>query len=58
MVSIAVKRHYDHSNSYKRKHLIGAGLHFSGLDHYHHGRKPGEMQADIGAGKGAQSPTS
>jgi hypothetical protein len=24
-LSIAVKRHYDHSNSYKRKHLIGWG---------------------------------
>jgi hypothetical protein len=26
LVSIAVKRHHDHSNSYKGKHLIGAGL--------------------------------
>jgi hypothetical protein len=25
-VSIAVKRHHDHNNSYKRKHLIEAGL--------------------------------
>jgi len=24
--SIAVKRHHDYSNSYKGKHLIGAGL--------------------------------
>jgi len=27
-VSITVKRHHDHSNSYKGKHLIGAGLKF------------------------------
>ena len=27
-VSIAVKRHHDQGNSYKRKHLIGAGLEF------------------------------
>jgi hypothetical protein len=25
-VSLAVKRHYDHSNSYKRIHFTGAGL--------------------------------
>jgi hypothetical protein len=25
-----VKRHHDQSNSYKRKHLIGAGLQFRG----------------------------
>jgi hypothetical protein len=25
-ISIAVKRCHDHSNSYKRKHLTGAGL--------------------------------
>ena len=28
---IAVKRHYDHGNSYKEKHFIGAGLQFRGL---------------------------
>jgi hypothetical protein len=27
-VSIAVKRHHDHSNYYKEQHLIGAGLKF------------------------------
>ena len=27
-VSIAVKRHHDHGNSYKGKHLIGSGLQF------------------------------
>ena len=27
-VSIAVKRHYDHGNSYKGKQLVGTGLQF------------------------------
>lgn len=35
-VFIAVKRHHDHSNSYKGKHLIGAGLQFEGLVHCYH----------------------
>lgn len=26
--SIAVQRHHDHNNSYRRKHLTGAGLQF------------------------------
>jgi hypothetical protein len=30
----------------KRKHLIGAGLHFRGLVHYLHGRKNDVMQPD------------
>jgi hypothetical protein len=30
-VFIAVKRHREHSNSYKGKHLIGAGLQFKGF---------------------------
>lgn len=38
-ISIAVKRHCDHNNSYKRKHLIRAGLQFGGSVPYHHGRK-------------------
>ena len=38
-VSIAVTRHHDQGNSYKEKHLLGAGLH-------HHGGKLGSMQAD------------
>jgi hypothetical protein len=37
MISLAVKRHHDHSNSYKEKHLIRAGLQFRGLVHYHLG---------------------
>lgn len=39
-VSIYVKRHHDdHSNSYKKKSLIGAVLHFRGLFLCCHGRK-------------------
>ena len=46
-VSIAVKRHHDHSNSYKGKHLTGAGLQFRDLVNYHHGRKHSGVQADV-----------
>ena len=42
-----MKRHHDHDNSYKRKHLIGAGLQFRGLVHYHNGRKRGSVQANM-----------
>ena len=42
-----VKRHHDHGNSCKGKHLDGSGLLFRGLVHYHHGRKHGSMQADM-----------
>ena len=45
--SIAVKRHHDHSNSYKGKHLIGPGLQVQSLVHCHHGGKHGGMQADL-----------
>ena len=31
----------------RRKHLIGAGLQFRGLVHYHHGRKHGGTQAGM-----------
>ena len=27
-VAVAVKRHHGHSNTYRGKHLFGAGLHF------------------------------
>ena len=37
-LSFAVKRHHDHNNSYKGKHLIGVPYCFRGLAHYHHGR--------------------
>lgn len=29
--SVAVKRHHDHGNSYKRQHLVRAGLDFHGF---------------------------
>jgi hypothetical protein len=45
--SFNVKRHRDHGNSYKGKHVIGAGLQFRGLVYYHHGGKPGSMKADM-----------
>ena len=41
-VSIAMKRHDDHGNFYKEKHLIGAGL-----IHYSHGEKHYSMQVDM-----------
>jgi hypothetical protein len=43
----AGKRHRDHGNSYKDKHLIRAGLQFRGVTHHHHGKKHGSMQADM-----------
>lgn len=42
-----MKRCRDHSNSYKRKHLIGTGLHFKGLVYCHHSRKQGSMREDM-----------
>lgn len=42
-----MKRHWDHSSSYKGKHLLGADLQFRGeLPHCHQGEKQGIMQAD------------
>jgi len=47
-ISIAVKRHYNHNNSYKGKPLTDAGLHFRGLVQTSHiGRH--------GVGKGAEN---
>ena len=46
-VSISVKRRYDHGNSYKRQHLIKAGLQFWGFLHWDHGRKHDGTQADV-----------
>jgi len=46
-VFIAVKRHHDHCNSYKGKHLIVAGLQCRDLVHFCHGGKHGGMQADM-----------
>jgi hypothetical protein len=44
-ISIAMKRHHDHGNSYKGNHLIGAGLQFRASVHYHHVGKHGSTQA-------------
>jgi hypothetical protein len=42
-----MKRHHDHSKSCKGKHVIGAGLQFRGLVHYHHGVKHRIVQANM-----------
>jgi hypothetical protein len=41
-----VKRHHDHFNSDKRKHLTGVGLQFRDLVHYHGGNH-GSVQVDM-----------
>jgi len=43
---VAVKRHHDHGNCYKGKHLIEAGLRFRGIVHYHD-EKHGSLQTDM-----------
>ena len=54
-----MKRHHEHSNSYKGKYLVKVGLQFIGLVHYHHGGKHGSMQANMnGAGEEAETSTS
>jgi hypothetical protein len=42
-----VKRHHDQGNSYKRQHLIGAGLQFQRLNPLSSWGKHNSMQADI-----------
>ena len=42
-----MKRHHDHGNTYKGKHLIGTDLQLGGLVSYRHGGKHGGMQADM-----------
>ena len=43
-----MKSYHSHGNTYKAKHLIGAGLHsVRGLVHYYHDRKTGRMQTDM-----------
>lgn len=44
-VFIVMERHDDRGNSYKGKHLIGAGLQFRGLVQYCLGGKYGNIQA-------------
>jgi hypothetical protein len=45
--SIVVMRHHDHNKSGKGKHLIGAGIQFRSLVHYHPGRKHGNVKAKM-----------
>ena len=62
-VSIAGKRFHDHGNSYKEKHLIGAGLQLRGLvslssQHeawQHSGRQDGEEVAENSTSRSAGS---
>ena len=52
-VSMAVKKHQDHGNSYKEKYLIKVEAHsFRDLVHYHHGQEHAGMQADMVLEKG------
>ena len=46
-VSVAVKRHHDHDNSYKGKHFIGETYKLRGIVHYLHGEKQGGLWADM-----------
>lgn len=46
-VFIAVKRQYDHGNSYNRKHLICDWLTISEVGSYSYGGKRGSVQADM-----------
>ena len=47
---IAMRRHYDPGNSYKRKHLIGACLQFQKIGFLHKWNKP--IQTEIRVEKG------
>ena len=43
-----MKRHHDHSNSYKGKYLIEVqACSFRSLVHYHQGSEHGSLQADM-----------
>jgi hypothetical protein len=42
-----MKRHCNHSNSYKQKHVIGNGLKFRGLVYYCHGGEHGSVWTDM-----------
>jgi hypothetical protein len=44
---IVVKRCHDCDDSYKGKHLAGAGLQIRDLFHCHHGKKCSSTQADM-----------
>ena len=42
-----MKKHHDHGNSFKGKHLIGSGLRFRSLAHCRHSGKHRNMQQDM-----------
>jgi hypothetical protein len=46
-ISIAVKRHHDHTNSYKGNMSLGLAYSFIGSVHCYHGRKCDSVQADM-----------
>lgn len=46
-VSVAVKTHEDHRNSYKGKHSLSLVESFKGLIYYYHGRKHEYVHADM-----------
>ena len=46
-VSIAVKKHHDHSNTHKENVQLRLAYSFRGLIYYHHGGKHGSMHADM-----------
>jgi hypothetical protein len=57
-VSISVKRHHSQSNSYKEKHLIGAGLQFQRLSLLSAWQETWQPTGRQGAGEGTGSSTS
>jgi hypothetical protein len=57
-VSVAVKRHRDHSNSYKGKHLIGTGLQVQRFSSLSSWREAWWHAGRHGAGEVAESSTS
>jgi hypothetical protein len=54
---MAVKRHHDQGNSYKGKHLIGAGLQFQSFSPLSSWQEAWQHANRLGAG-GAESSTS
>jgi hypothetical protein len=57
-VSIAVERNHDHSNSYKRKHLIGVSLQFQRFSPLSSWWEAWWYAGRHDAGEGAESSTS
>ena len=55
---IALERHHDQSNSYKGKHLIGAGLQFQRFSSLSSWWEAWQDKGRHGAGEGAESATS